>query len=51
MNSDGKFSTGEVLRSASIAADRSGNERAVRVTKMSAYVKRGTTAHNDIVNQ
>ena len=48
MNSDGKFSTGEVLRSASIAADRSGNERAVRVTKMSAYVKRGTTAHNDV---
>ena len=48
MNSDGKFTTGEVLRSASIAADRSGNERAVRVTKMSAYVKRGTTAHNDI---
>ena len=48
MNSDGKFTTGEVLCSASIAADRSGNERAVRVTKMSAYVKRGTTAQNDI---
>jgi len=48
MNSDGKFTTGEVLRLASIAADRSGNERAVRVTKMSAYVKQGTTAHKDI---
>ena len=47
MKSDGKFTTGEVLRSASIAADRSGNERAVRVAKMSAYVKRGLTTHND----
>jgi hypothetical protein len=46
MNSDGKFTTGEVLRLASIAADRSGNERAVRVTKMSAYVKQGMTAYN-----
>ncbi len=47
MKSDGKFTTGEVLRSASIAADRSGNERAVRVAKMSAHVKRGLTTHND----
>ena len=48
MNSDGKFTTGKALRLASIAADRSGNKRAVRVTKLLAYVKRGTTAHNDI---
>ena len=47
--SDQKFSDVDVLRSASVAADRSGNERAVRVTKMSSYVKRGTTQHKDIV--
>ena len=47
--SDQKFSTKDVLRSASIAADRSGNERAVRVTKMSSYVKRGTMQHKDVV--
>ena len=48
MNSDGKFATGEVLCSASIPADRSGNKRAVRVAKMSSYVKRGLTTHTDI---
>ena len=46
--SDRKFQTGEVLRSASIAADRSGNERAVRVSKMSNYVKRGTESHKNL---
>jgi hypothetical protein len=47
--SDKKFSTRDVLRAASVAADRSGNERAVRVSKMSAYVKRGTQQHKNIV--
>jgi hypothetical protein len=43
-----KFSTRDVLRVASVAADRSGNERAVRISKMSAYVKRGTQQHKNI---
>ena len=46
--SDRKFSTKETLRGASIAADRSGNERAVRVSKLSAYVKRGTKLHKNV---
>jgi hypothetical protein len=46
---DKKFTTNEVLRSASIAADRSANERAVRVAKMSSYVKRGTEDHRMVV--
>ena len=50
MNSDGKFATGEVLRSASIAADRSGNERAVGVAKMSSYVKRGLKTHTQTLS-
>jgi hypothetical protein len=37
-----------VLRAASVAADRSGNE-AVRISKMSVYVKRGTQQHKNIV--
>mmetsp|Transcript_13023 Transcript_13023/g.17054 ORF Transcript_13023/g.17054 Transcript_13023/m.17054 type:complete len:124 (+) Transcript_13023:142-513(+) len=47
--SDSKFSGSDVLRSASVAADRSGNERAVRMTKMSATVKRGTINNKDLV--
>jgi hypothetical protein len=46
---DRHFTTCEVLGSASVAADRSGNERSVRRSKMSSYVKRGTTQHKDIV--
>jgi hypothetical protein len=46
-SSDKKFSGTEVLLSASIAADRSANERAVRVSKLSSYIKRGTMAHNN----
>ena len=46
--SDKQFSTRDLIRSTSVAADRSGNERAVRVTKMSAYVKRGTQTHKNI---
>ena len=47
--SDKKFSTRDVLRAASVAADRSGNERAIRISKISAYVKRGTQKHTNIV--
>jgi hypothetical protein len=39
--SDEKFSGNDVVRSASIAADRSGNERAVRYAKLSSYLKHG----------
>jgi len=39
--SDEKFSCNDVVRSASIAADRSGNERAVRIAKLSSYLKYG----------
>jgi hypothetical protein len=48
LHGDKKFSTRDVLRVASVAADRSGNERAVRISKMSAYVKRGTQQHKNI---
>ena len=45
--SDRKFTTADILKSASVATDRSGNERAVRVSKMSSYIKRGTEgSHN-----
>ena len=37
--SDEKFNTVGVLRAASVAADRSGNERQVKRSKMSAYVR------------
>ena len=47
--SDAKFSTIDTLSAASVAADRSGNERAVRVAKMSSYVKSGTTKHKNTV--
>ena len=47
--SDAKFSTADTLRSASIAADRSGNERSLRMSKMSSYVKRGTDTHKGII--
>ena len=39
--SDRKFGRNATLTSAKIAADRAGNERAVRLTKMSGYVKSG----------
>jgi hypothetical protein len=37
--SDARFTTTGVLHSASIAADRSGNEHAVHVSKMSSFMK------------
>ena len=40
-SSDRLFRSDEVLISASVAADRSGNERAVNLTKMSGLLKRG----------
>ena len=39
--SDRRFSSNETLISATVAADRSGNERAVRYTKMSGIIQRG----------
>ena len=39
--SDKKFSANSTLRSASLAADRSGNERAVKMCKNSNYIRRG----------
>jgi hypothetical protein len=43
--SDRKFSTNNVVHSAGVAAIRSGNERAVRQSKLSWMVKRGCTYH------
>ena len=39
--SDTKFGRNKTLTSAKLAANRAGNERAVRLTKMSKYVRRG----------
>jgi hypothetical protein len=40
-SSDRKFTSSEMLMSATVAADRSGNERAVKISKGSAFLKRG----------
>ena len=45
--SDTSFGRNATLTSARIAADRSGNERAVRLTKLSDYVKRGLSSCQD----
>ena len=42
--SDRKFNTQEIVSSAAIAADCSGNERAMKRCKMSGYLKRGLHA-------
>ena len=39
--SDNTFTSAETNYSASVAADRSGNERAVHLAKLSGAVKRG----------
>jgi DDE superfamily endonuclease len=39
--SDRRFNTVETLRSAAIATDRGGNERAVRISKLCDYIARG----------
>ena len=39
--SDSKFGRNKTLTSARIAADRAGNERVVRLTKQSGYLRRG----------
>jgi hypothetical protein len=46
--SDRKFNTQEIVSSAAIAADCSGNERAIKRCKMSGYLKRGLHEHQDI---
>ena len=45
--SDSKFNSTQIHRSADVAADRSGNERAVKVGKHSALLKRGLEKHQD----
>jgi hypothetical protein len=46
--SDRKFQRKETLSSAQVAADRSGNERAVRLSKMSGYLKRGLSNNQSL---
>ena len=46
-SSDRKFRTLEVISSAAIATDCSGNERAVRLSKQSKRLKHGATGHTD----
>jgi hypothetical protein len=45
--SDTKFNSLQVHRSANVAADRSGNERAVKMVKRSSLIKRGLAKHQD----
>ena len=44
-NSDRKFRTSEVISSAAIATDYSGNERAVRLSKQSKRLQNGAKGH------
>jgi hypothetical protein len=46
--SDEKFNRKDTLSSAIVASDRSSNERAVRMAKMSAYVKDGLSNHQSL---
>ena len=46
--SDRKFKAIESLSSSTVATDRSGNERAVRYSKASGYVKRGKYGQQDL---
>lgn len=46
--SDEKFRRNDTLSSAVIAADRSSNERAVRLSKMSTYISRGLDNHQSM---
>mmetsp|Transcript_31000 Transcript_31000/g.92921 ORF Transcript_31000/g.92921 Transcript_31000/m.92921 type:complete len:264 (-) Transcript_31000:30-821(-) len=48
--SDWKFNTHEIVSMAGIAADRSGNERAVKICKSSSYLKRGLDQDQDTDN-
>ena len=43
--SDRRFNSRELLRSAGVASDRSGNERAVNVAKPSGLIARGLQHH------
>ena len=46
--SDRKFKGDETLSSAAIAIDRGGNERAVRLSKMSGFIRRGGKENSDL---
>ena len=45
---DKKFTSREVIRSSTVASDRGGNERAVRLAKMCGYLKHGTEPHQNM---
>ena len=47
--SDRKFRAKETIQSASIATDRSANERAVRLCKRSGYLKRGLKTNGNLI--
>jgi len=47
---DRKFTSKEVLQSATIASHRSGNERAVNVGKRSGKIARGAENHDDLAD-
>ena len=46
--SDRKFRGDETLSSAAIATDRGANERAVRLSKISGFIKRGGRVNSDL---
>ena len=45
---DTKFTSREVIRSSTVASDRGGNERAVRLAKMCGFLKYGTEPHQNM---
>ena len=45
---DKKFTSDETIRSSTVASDRGGNERAVRLAKMCGFLQHGTESHQDI---
>jgi hypothetical protein len=45
---EGFFSTSQVQRSAAVASERSGNERAVRICKLPGYIQRGPHSRSEM---
>lgn len=48
VSADRQFNTKEIMTSSAIAADRSGNERAVNRMKQSRHIPRGMQQHHDV---
>jgi hypothetical protein len=48
--SDRKFNTVKTIKSCAVASDRGGNERAVRIAKMSGFLKEGLR-HNQTLDR